>query len=193
MYMDTVEEGTHHPVVHEVPIGIDATGSRPEFDSMGWVEVPADRYWGAQTQRSLEHFSIGDDRMPAAVYHAYGYVKKAAAIVNARAARLPRWKADAIVRAADEAIAGELDAHFPLYVWQTGSGTQSNMNVNEVLANRAIQLLGGALGSQVPVGPNDDVKMGEWSNGSFRTAMPLAAIAELDDRLVPAVQDLAGE
>ncbi|WP_231388844.1 class II fumarate hydratase [Marmoricola sp. URHB0036] len=169
------------------------SGTRQEFDSMGSVEVPADRYWGAQTQRSLYHFSIGEDRMPAAVYHAYGYVKKAAAIVNQRAGRLPQWKAEAIVRAADEAIGGELDAHFPLYVWQTGSGTQSNMNVNEVLANRAIQLLGGALGSQVPVGPNDDVNMGQSSNDSFPTAMHLAAIAELDDRLVPAVQDLAAE
>ena len=100
---------------------------------MGEIEVPADRYWGAQTQRSLVHFSIGDDRMPKRVYHAYGYVKKAAALVNAAAGRLPQSKADAIVRAADEAIAGKLDEHFPLYVWQTGSGTQSNMNVNEVL------------------------------------------------------------
>ena len=132
-----------HPVVHEIPIGIEATGTRRETDSMGDIEVPADRYWGAQTQRSLVHFAIGDDRMPKRVYHAYGYVKKAAALVNAAAGRLPQWKAEAIVRAADEAIAGKLDEHFPLYVWQTGSGTQSNMNVNEVLSNRAIQLLGG--------------------------------------------------
>src|SRR4051812_18178536 len=181
------------PVIHELPIGIDKTGTRAEFDSMGSVDVPADRYWGAQTQRSLQHFSIGDDRMPKAVYHAYGYVKKAAAIVNQWSGRLPRWKADAIIRAADEAIAGKLDEHFPLYVWQTGSGTQSNMNVNEVLANRAIQLLGGELGSQQPVGPNDDVNLGQSSNDSFPTAMHLAAIAEIDDRLVPAVQDLAAE
>jgi fumarate hydratase class II len=182
-----------HPVVHELPIGIDETGTRSEFDSMGSVDVPADRYWGAQTQRSLLHFSIGDDRMPKAVYHGYGYVKKAAAIVNQRAGRLPQWKADAIVQAADEAIAGRLDEHFPLYVWQTGSGTQSNMNVNEVLANRAIQLLGGELGSQRPVGPNDDVNLGQSSNDSFPTAMHLAAIAEIDDRLVPAVRELAAE
>jgi len=193
MNVDKLETAAPGRVLRDLPVGIDATGSRPEFDSMGSVEVPADRYWGAQTQRSLQHFSIGDDRMPAAVYHAYGYVKKAAAMVNQRAGRLPQWKAEAIVRAADEAIDGELDAHFPLYVWQTGSGTQSNMNVNEVLANRAIQLLGGALGSQAPVGPNDDVNMGQSSNDSFPTAMHLAAIAELDERLVPAVQDLAAE
>src|SRR5208282_3646257 len=123
----------------DLPIGIAASGTRRETDSMGEIEVPADRYWGAQTQRSLIHFSIGDDHMPKQVYHAYGYVKKAAALVNAAADRLPEWKAQAIVHAADEAIRGELDAHFPLYVWQTGSGTQSNMNVNEVLANRANQ------------------------------------------------------
>jgi len=129
-----------HPPLHDIPIGIDATGQRHETDSMGGIDVPADRYWGAQTQRSLIHFSIGDDRMPKAVYHAYGYVKKAAALVNVAAGRLPPRKADAIAHAADEAIAGKLDEHFPLYVWQTGSGTQSNMNLNEVLANRAIQI-----------------------------------------------------
>src|SRR5277367_6246721 len=108
--------------MHNIPIGIAATGARRETDSMGAIEVPADRYWGAQTQRSLIHFSIGEDRMPKAVYHAYGYVKKAAAQVNAAAGRLEPWKEAAIVRAADEAIAGELDASFPLYVFQTGSG-----------------------------------------------------------------------
>src|ERR1700751_4037765 len=153
-----------HPILYDVPIGIDATGKRHETDSMGGIDVPADRYWGAQTERSLVHFSIGDDRMPKRVYHAYGYVKKAAALVNAAAARLPTWKAEAIVRAADEAIAGKLDDNFPLYVWQTGSGTQSNMNVNEVLSNRATQLLGGKIGSQSPVGPNDHVNMGQSSN-----------------------------
>jgi fumarate hydratase, class II len=185
--------GDPHPEAQDVAIGIDATGDRVEFDSMGSVEVPADRYWGAQTQRSLQHFSIGDDRMPKAVYHAYGYVKKAAAILNQRAGRLPQWKADAILRAADEVIAGKLDDHFPLYVWQTGSGTQSNMNVNEVLSNRAIQLLGGTLGSQTPIGPNDDVNMGQSSNDSFPTAMHIAAVAELDERLVPAITALAAE
>jgi fumarate hydratase class II len=174
-----------------MPIGIDATGTRQEFDSMGKVDVPADRYWGAQTQRSLQHFSIGDDRMPKAVYHAYGYVKKACALVNQAAGRLPEQKARAIIRAAEETIAGKLDEHFPLYVWQTGSGTQSNMNVNEVLSNRAIQLLGGELGSQHPVGPNDDVNMGQSSNDSFPTAMHVAAVSLLDDRLIPELDKLA--
>ena len=148
------------PKIVDVPIGLSATGTRRETDSMGAIEVPADRYWGAQTQRSLIHFSIGDDRMPKAVYHAYGYVKKAAAIVNGRDGRLPGWMAQLIERVADEVIAGQLDENFPLYVWQTGSGTQSNMNVNEVISNRAIQLVAGELGSKTPVHPNDHVKHG---------------------------------
>ena len=180
-----------HPVMTDVDVGLAATGSRQEFDSLGKVDVPADRYWGAQTQRSLEHFAIGNDLMPKAVYHAYGIVKKACALVHAGEGRMPEWKADAIVRAADEAIAGKLDDHFPLYVWQTGSGTQSNMNVNEVLSNRAIQLLGGVLGSQDPVAPNDDVNMGQSSNDSFPTAMHIAAVALIDDRLVPELGRLA--
>jgi fumarate hydratase, class II len=175
----------------EIPIGIDATGTRRETDSMGEIEVPGNCYWGAQTQRSLIHFSIGDDRMPKRVYHAYGYVKKAAALINAAAGRLPQWKAEAIIRAADEAIAGKLDEHFPLYVWQTGSGTQSNMNVNEVLANRAIQLLGGEIGSKSPVHPNDDVNMGQSSNDTFPTAMHIAAVLELEGRLFPCAESLA--
>src|SRR3981189_963929 len=158
---------------------------------MGGIDVPADRYWGAQTQRSLVHFAIGDDRMPKRVYHAYGYVKKAAALVNAAAGRLPQWKADAIVRAADEAIEGKLDDHFPLYVWQTGSGTQSNMNVNEVLSNPAIHLLGGEIGSKVPVHPNDDVNMGQSSNDTFPTAMHIAAVMELEEHLLPDTEALA--
>ena len=180
-----------HPELHETPIGIDATGMRRETDSMGEIEVPADRYWGAQTQRSLVHFSIGDDRMPKRVYHAYGYVKKAAALINAAAGRLAQWKADAIVHAADEAIKGVLDEHFPLYVWQTGSGTQSNMNVNEVLSNRAIQLLGGKIGSKEPVHPNDDVNMGQSSNDTFPTAMHIAAVVELEEHLLPHAEALA--
>src|SRR5438309_3262113 len=180
-----------HPLLHDIPIGIDATGQRHETDSMGGIDVPADRYWGAQTQRSLVHFSIGDDRMPKRVYHAYGYVKKAAALVNAAAGRLPRWKAGAIARAADEAIAGKLDDHFPLYVWQTGSGTQSNMNVNEVLANRAIQLLGGKIGSKSPVHPNDDVNLGQSSNDTFPTAMHIASVLELEEHLLPHAEALA--
>jgi fumarate hydratase class II len=158
---------------------------------MGDVDVPADRYWGAQTQRSLQHFSIGRDRMPKEAYHAYGIVKKACALVNQVAGHLLTWKAEAIVRAADEAIAGDLDEHFPLFVWQTGSGTQSNMNVNEVLSNRAIQLLGGELGSQQPVSPNDDVNMSQSSNDSFPTAMHIAAVTLLDDHLIPELDRLA--
>jgi fumarate hydratase, class II len=177
--------------IHDTPIGIGANGQRRETDSMGEIEVPADRYWGAQTQRSLVHFAIGDDRMPKRVYHAYGYVKKAAALVNAAAGRLAQWKSEAIVRAADEAIAGKLDEHFPLYVWQTGSGTQSNMNVNEVLSNRAIQLLGGKIGSKSPVHPNDDVNMGQSSNDTFPTAMHIAAVLELEERLLPHAEALA--
>src|SRR6201993_1875392 len=173
---DSMNDKTH-PTLRDTPIGIDATGQRHETDSMGGIDVPADRYWGAQTQRSLVHFSIGDDRMPKRVYHAYGYVKKAAALVNNAAGRLPKWN--------DEAIDGKLDGHFPLYVWQTGSGTQSNMNVNEVLSNRAIQLLGGKIGSKSPVHPNDDVNMGQSSNDTFPTAMHIAAVLELEENLLP--------
>jgi fumarate hydratase class II len=136
---------------------------RVEFDSMGQVKVLADRLWGAQTQRSLIHFSIGNDRMPIEVYRAYGYVKKAAAMVNQSLGKLPKDKADLIVKSADEVIAGKLDKNFPLYVWQTGSGTQSNMNVNEVISNRSIQIANGTLGTQEPVHPNDHVNDGEQS------------------------------
>ena len=177
--------------LRQIPIGIDATGERNETDSMGGIAVPADRYWGAQTQRSLVHFSIGDDLMPKEVSHAYGLVKKAAALVNEEGGRLEGWKAAAIVAAADEVIGGALDAHFPLYVWQTGSGTQSNMNVNEVIANRAIQLLGGELGSKSPVHPNDDVNMGQSSNDTFPTAMHVATVKMLDERLLPQLESLA--
>lgn len=179
------------PPILDLPIGIDATGKRIESDSLGEVEVPAERYWGAQTQRSLIHFSIGDDRMPKAVYHAYGYVKKACALVNAALELLPHWKADLIARVADEVIAGKLDSEFPLYVWQTGSGTQSNMNVNEVVSNRAIQLVGGAPGSKHPVHPNDDVNMSQSSNDTFPTAMHIATVLEFSNRLFPAVDALA--
>ncbi|MFE2067931.1 class II fumarate hydratase [Streptomyces sp. NPDC059467] len=178
------------PQILDLPIGVHATGSRRETDSMGAVDVPADRYWGAQTQRSLVHFSIGDDRMPKAVYHAYGYVKKAAAAVNGRAGRLPAWKADLIQRVADEVITGELDEHFPLYVWQTGSGTQSNMNTNEVISNRVIQLVGGELGGKAPIHPNDHVNMGQSSNDTFPTAMHIAAVKEVHEHLLPSVRAL---
>ena len=178
------------PEILKLPIGINAAGTRRETDSMGEIEVPADRYWGAQTQRSLVHFSIGNDHMPAEVYHAYGYVKKAAAAVNADAGRLPRWKAELICQVCDEVIAGHLDEHFPLYVWQTGSGTQSNMNVNEVISNRAIQLVGGQLGSKDPIHPNDDVNMGQSSNDTFPTAMHIAAVLEIQSRLLPRLRAL---
>src|ERR1700690_4225647 len=167
--MEITLDANYTPTLKDLAIGVPAVGEREEFDSMGKVMVPADRYWGAQTQRSLIHFSIGDDRMPKAVYHAYGYVKKAAALVNAAAGRLDPALARAIVVAADEVIAGKLDSEFPLYVWQTGSGTQSNMNINEVLANRSSQLLGGTLGSKHPVHPNDHVNLGQSSNDTFPT------------------------
>jgi fumarate hydratase class II len=179
------------PTLRNIPIGVNASGLRKEFDSMGTVEVPADRYWGAQTQRSLHHFSIGDDLMPKAIYHAYGYVKKACALVNNAAGRLPDWKMAAIVQAADETISGKLDANYPLFVWQTGSGTQSNMNVNEVISNRAIQLVGGELGTQKPIGPNDDVNMGQSSNDTFPTAMHVAAVEAIDTLVLPQVTKLA--
>ena len=178
------------PKILDIPIGLDATGMRREFDSLGDVEVPADRYWGAQTQRSLEHFNIGHDRMPKEVYHAYGYVKKAAAVVNTEAGRLPAWKGQLIERVCDEVISGKLDADFPLYVWQTGSGTQSNMNVNEVISNRCIQLVGGTLGSQEPVHPNDHVNMGQSSNDTFPTAMHIAAYTMATGKTIPALKRL---
>jgi fumarate hydratase, class II len=169
------------------------TELRTETDSMGAIEVPADRYWGAQTQRSLHHFSIGwteADRMPIEVVRGQAILKKAAALVNGEAGRLEREVADAIVRAADEVIDGRLDDHFPLYVWQTGSGTQTNMNVNEVIANRAIELLGGELGSKSPVHPNDHVNMSQSSNDTFPTAMHVAAARMLVEELVPSVREL---
>ena len=178
------------PKILDLPIGLDATGMRREFDSLGDVEVPADHYWGAQTQRSLQHFNIGQDRMPKEVYHAYGYVKKAAAIVNTAAERLPAWKGELIQRVCDEVISGALDTEFPLYVFQTGSGTQSNMNVNEVISNRCIQLVGGTLGSQQPVHPNDHVNMGQSSNDTFPTAMHIAAYTMATKKTIPALRRL---
>src|SRR6516162_1318998 len=178
------------PKVLDIPIGLDTTGMRKEFDSLGDVEVPADRYWGAQTQRSLEHFNIGNDKMPKEVYHAYGYVKKAAAVVNTAAGRLPEWKGQLIQRVCDEVISGALDTDFPLYVWQTGSGTQSNMNVNEVISNRCIQLVGGTLGSQEPIHPNDHVNMGQSSNDMFPTAMHIAAYVMATRKTIPALKGL---
>ena len=177
--------------VRDVIIGTGATGKRSETDSIGEIDVPASHYWGAQTERSLIHFSIGDDRMPKPVYHAYGYVKKAAALVNHAAGRIDDARKDAIVQAADEAISGRLDAQFPLYVWQTGSGTQSNMNTNEVLANRANQLLGGRLGTKAPVHPNDHVNLGQSSNDTFPTAMHIATLLKIRGDTLPQVRALA--
>src|SRR5919204_2307494 len=166
--------------------------TRRETDSMGAVEVPADRYWGAQTQRSLHHFSIGGpaERMPIEVIRAFGILKKACALVNEELGKLSHEKTELIVRAADEVVEGSLDDHFPLYVWQTGSGTQSNMNANEVIANRAIELAGGDLGSKKPIHPNDDVNMSQSSNDTFPTAMHIAAATAVVRRLLPAVREL---
>lgn len=164
--------------------------TRTETDSMGPIEVPADRYYGAQTARSLIHFDIGRDVMPRELIKAMGLLKKAAALVNRDLSKLPEEKCRLVVRAADEVIEGKLDEHFPLRVWQTGSGTQSNMNANEVISNRAIELSGGAMGSKKPVHPNDDVNMSQSSNDTFPTAMSIAAATELSERLVPEVTHL---
>jgi fumarate hydratase class II len=164
--------------------------TRIETDSMGAIEVPADRYWGAQTQRSLHHFSIGADRMPAAVIRGMAILKKAAASANRDLGKLSDADADLIVQAADEILAGRLDDHFPLFVWQTGSGTQTNMNVNEVIANRAIEIAGAELGSKQPIHPNDHVNMSQSSNDTFPTAMHIAAAEEMVQRLVPSVRSL---
>ena len=165
---------------------------RTETDSFGPIEVPADRYWGAQTQRSLQNFRIGADRMPPPVVRAFGIVKKAAAIVNGEFGMLDGKLVDAITRAADEVIDGRLADHFPLVVWQTGSGTQTNMNANEVIANRAIELLGGELGSKSPIHPNDHVNMQQSSNDCFPTAMHIAAAEEIHRRLIPGLDHLRG-
>jgi fumarate hydratase class II len=164
--------------------------TRTETDSMGPIEVPADRYWGAQTQRSLHHFSIGADRVPTPVIRGMAILKKAAARTNRELGKLPDDRADLIVRAADEIIAGDLPDEFPLFVWQTGSGTQTNMNVNEVIANRAIELAGGKRGTKDPIHPNDHVNMSQSSNDTFPTAMHIAAAEEVVHRLVPAVSAL---
>src|SRR5437660_2154415 len=164
--------------------------TRIETDSMGEIEVPADKYYGSQTERSLIHFNIGFDTMPREMIRALGLLKKAAALVNEDLGKLPAVKAKLIVEAADEVIAGKLDEHFPLRVWQTGSGTQTNMNVNEVISNRAIELTGGTLGSKTPIHPNDHVNMSQSSNDTFPTAMHVAAALELTRRLVPSVRAL---
>src|SRR5216117_875867 len=166
------------------------TRTRTESDSMGRIEVPANVYWGAQTQRSLLHFNIGRDLMPPELIRAFGILKKACALVNQDLGKLPADKAKLIVQAADEVIAGKLNEHFPLRVWQTGSGTQTNMNVNEVISNRAIEISGGVMGSKKPIHPNDDVNMSQSSNDTFPTAMHIAAATETSRRLLPAIKTL---
>src|ERR1700736_6591729 len=166
--------------------------TRTETDGFGPIEVPADRYWGAQTERSRRNFRIGADRMPMAIVHALGIVKLAAAQTNRALGLIDQRRANAIMRAAREVIEGRLDDHFPLVVWQTGSGTQTNMNVNEVIANRANELLGGKLGAKQPVHPNDHVNMSQSSNDSFPTAMHIAAATRILADLVPALSELLG-
>jgi fumarate hydratase class II len=164
--------------------------TRTESDSMGKIDVPADRYYGAQTARSLIHFDIGKDTMPPELIRAFGILKKAAALVNQDLGKLSPEKARLITQAADEVISGKLNDHFPLRIWQTGSGTQTNMNVNEVISNRAIEIAGGEMGSKKPIHPNDDVNMSQSSNDTFPTAMHIAAAAETARRLLPAVKNL---
>jgi fumarate hydratase class II len=157
---------------------------------MGDIAVPADRYWGAQTQRSLHHFNIGSDIMPREITHAFGILKKAAAMTNFDLGKLSKDKADLIIQAAEEVSSGKLDEHFPLHVWQTGSGTQSNMNANEVISNRAIEMAGGVQGSKQPIHPNDMVNMSQSSNDTFPTAMHIAAALAMHNKLLPRVREL---
>ena len=164
--------------------------TRIETDSMGECHVPADKYWGAQTERSLHHFNIGHDLMPREVTHAFGILKKAAALTNLDLAKLSAEKAALIIAAAEKVSRGELDEHFPLHVWQTGSGTQSNMNANEVISNCAIEMAGGVMGSKSPIHPNDDVNMSQSSNDTFPTAMHIAAAIAFQHKLLPAVRVL---
>src|SRR5438034_9199055 len=162
---------------------------RIETDSMGQIEVPADKYWGAQTQRSLIHFNIGFDVMPPEMIRAFGILKKACALVNNELGKLPDDKLKLIVQACDEVTEGKLYEHFPLRVWQTGSGTQTNMNANEVISNRAIEITGGVMGSKKPIHPNDDVNMSQSSNDTFPTAMHIAATEQMN-KLIPRVQEV---
>jgi fumarate hydratase class II len=164
--------------------------TRSESDSMGKIDVPMDRYYGAQTARSLIHFAIGKDTMPPELIRAFGILKKAAALVNRDLGKLSEEKANLITQAADEVISGKLNEHFPLRIWQTGSGTQTNMNVNEVISNRAIQIARGEMGSKKPIHPNDDVNMSQSSNDTFPAAMHIAAATETSRRLLPAVKRL---
>src|SRR5271166_4122598 len=165
---------------------------RTETDSMGAIEVANDRYWGAQTERSLLHFAIGFDRMPRSVIRAFGLLKRACAEVNQELGKLPSEKAKLMVQAAEEVVEGTLDDHFPLRIWQTGSGTQTNMNANEVISNRAIEIAGGVMGSKKPIHPNDDVNMSQSSNDTFPTAMHIAAASRVSQDLIPSVNMLRG-
>jgi len=164
--------------------------TRTERDSMGTIEVPADKYYGAQTARSLHNFRIGSEKMPLEIIHAFGILKKAAALTNNELGLLDDKLTGLIVKAADEIIQGKLDDHFPLVVWQTGSGTQSNMNVNEVISNRAIEMAGGEMGSKNPVHPNDHVNKSQSSNDTFPTAMHIAAVRGIENYLMERVQTL---
>ncbi len=166
---------------------------RQETDSMGSISVENHRYWGAQTQRSLYYFDIGSDLMPKEVIRSFGILKKSAALVNRNLGKLNSEFAELIIQAADEIIAGRLDEHFPLKVWQTGSGTQTNMNVNEVISNRAIEIYGGVLGSKSPIHPNDHVNMSQSSNDTFPTAMHIAAVLSVKEKLLPNLKDLIEE
>ncbi|SEM68283.1 class II fumarate hydratase [Palleronia pelagia] len=166
------------------------TGTRTETDSFGPLDVPADKYWGAQTQRSLMNFPIGWERQPVAIVRALGVIKQACAMANKARGKLDDGRADAIISAASEVVAGKLDDHFPLVVWQTGSGTQSNMNANEVIANRAIEIMGGEIGSKDPVHPNDHCNMGQSSNDTFPTAMHIACATTVRDTLLPGLRHL---
>jgi fumarate hydratase, class II len=169
----------------------DKSRTRTESDSMGKIEVPAHVYWGAQTQRSLHHFDIGRDTMPPELIRAFGILKKACALVNQDLGKLSAEKAQLIVQAADEVISGKLNEQFPLRIWQTGSGTQTNMNVNEVISNRAIELAGGEMGSKKPIHPNDDVNLSQSSNDTFPTAMHIAAADRVKNTLIPAIKNVS--
>jgi fumarate hydratase class II len=193
--VNTVQKARGNAGKKSEPVAVNGSSpparkTRIESDSMGKIQVPKDRYYGAQTARSLIHFDIGRETMPPELIRAFGILKKAAALVNQELGKLPAEKARLIVRAADEVIAGKLDEHFPLRIWQTGSGTQTNMNANEVISNRAIEMAGGLLGSKSPIHPNDDVNMSQSSNDTFPTAMHIAAASRVAEALIPSVERL---
>lgn len=164
--------------------------TRLESDSMGTIEIPNNRYWGAQTQRSLHYFSIGKELMPMEIIRAFAIIKKACALTNQELGKLPENKSNLIIKVCDEILEGKLDTHFPLFVWMTGSGTQTNMNVNEVISNRAIEMVGGKLGSKTPIHPNDDVNMSQSSNDTFPTAMNISVAIAIQERLIPKITKL---